>query len=613
MRVAGYVLALCLCATLFVSLPAQTACAQEAKELAYGRQLYQAGESDRALSVLRNFVQRSGDDSSADSTSALTLIGRILTRQQNYQNALLYLNRIPQSLRSDDTNLLIGRAQIGQKQFDKGRELLQPLLDAPLDISDRMSLLQSLSDAAEQQQDYVAAVYYLHKQYPLSNNPAKVLTHAHAILQNSIGDNALAELAFMLQATEIGQDARMQLARRALARQQQQEAQRQLAQLFDTAVMFPYWQEAQQLSQRANARSWVKRDSIGVMLPLSGRYASYGELVKTGLDLALQEHNKTRLPMRFVYKDTGSDTSPEQLVSSLANDDKVMAIIGPLQASNAIQAARAAQNEMVPLLALSQSDALPEIGNYIFRDTLTARQQVKALIDHALAEGHRTFSILHPSNRLGQKMTDLFVQELELSGGEIVDILDYSEDSVDFKQQVHKLLRVVKNANTPEEEEEEYPPAPFDALFIPDYADRITLVAPQLMFYGLKDVTLLGINGWNSPELINRSGRFLRNAVFVDAFFAKSRKPEVKRFVELYRQSYDAEPSILDAQAFEVASVLLKALDDPAVINREELRRRLLSIRNFAGITGTHSFDYNGEAVKELTLLKVRKGEIIEN
>jgi branched-chain amino acid transport system substrate-binding protein len=382
--------------------------------------------------------------------------------------------------------------------------------------------------------------------------------------------------------------------------------------------MFPYWQEAELLLQRTSVDSWINRDSIGILLPLSGPYASYGELVKKGLELALQEHNKTRLPIRFIYRDTAlAGVSPAQLVSSLTDDEKVMAIVGPLLASSAGEAAQRAQREMVPMIALSQTNFLPEIGNFIFRDTLTAEQQVKALVDYALKTEHISFSILHPDNRLGQQMSELFTVELQKQGGEIVDIISYPEDSTDFRKQIQQLMWEPEETPPPAENMEEvpeleYPLPPFHALFIPDYADRINQIAPQLMFYGIKDVTLLGINSWDSPELVDRAGRFLKDAVFVDAFFPHSQKPEVLRFVELYRQAYREEPSILEAQAFDVATIILQIMDDPAVGNRDDLRRKLVELQGFRGVTGTEGFDLFGEAIKKLSLLTVKRGQIVE-
>ena len=83
------------------------------------------------------------------------------------------------------------------------------------------------------------------------------------------------------------------------------------------------------LLQRTSVDSWLNRDSIGVLLPLSGRFASYGEFVKQGLELAVKEHNRTRLPVRLIFRDTAVEgVSISSLVSSLTDDDKVMGIIG---------------------------------------------------------------------------------------------------------------------------------------------------------------------------------------------------------------------------------------------------------------------------------------------
>ena len=601
---------------LLIGVAEESHAAENNITLARGQELYKAGELNQALAVLRNFIQQSAE--TTESARAYALIGRIFIQQQQYSDAILYLQRIPEILRSPEVELLLGDSLVKVGQSAEGLELLKPLLGEPLNIADKTLLYQALTEATRKEKQFLLSLFYLQQQLPFSLRQATILAEAHDILQNQINDTDLAEAAFMWQGTQIGQDAQLQLARRALVQQQPELARQHLEKLLASPVMFPYWQEAELLLQRTSVDSWLSRDSIGVLLPLSGAYASYGELVKKGLELALQEHNKTRLPIRFIYRDTAVEgVTAAQLVSSLTDDDKVMAIIGPLLGTTAVDAAQRAQREMVPMLALSQANALPEIGNFIFRDTLTAEQQVKALVDYAIKTNHITFSILHPENRLGQQMSELFAAEVQKAGGELVDIVSYPEDTTDFKKQIQQLLWEKEESppaaeNAEQDNELEYPLAPFHALFIPDYADRISQIAPQLMFYGIKDVTLLGINGWDSPELASRAGRFLKDAIFVDAFFPGSKKPEVQRFIDLYRQTYRDEPSILEAQAFDAATLLLQILDDPTVGNRDDLRKKLNSLENFQGVTGTTGFDQFGEAVKNLTLLRVERGHIVE-
>ena len=632
-RIFSLVLLSSLCFTLLQASNPSFAFATEptalaAVEFERGRQLFRSGEMKRSLAKLRTFVQRHPD--APQLHPAYTLIGRIFTLQKRYPDALLYLERIPEFLRNSEASLLRGYCLVQNGRFSEGQTQLLPLLDQRFNRADGGMLFLGLADAAINLQQPLQSLVFLQKALPLVENSAKLLERVHGLLQSQLNDLELAEAAFMWQGTAIGQDARLQLARRSLARQQPEQARLLLRAILASPVTFPYWQEAELLLQRTSIDNWYNRDSIGVLLPLSGRYATYGELVKKGLDLAVEKHNKTRLPVRLFYRDTAVEgVSAAQLVSSLADDDKVMAIIGPLLGATAEEAASRAQQKMVPLLTLSQRRGLPQRGNYIFRDSLTAVQQVRSLARYAVDTQHISYSVLYPENPLGNEMAQLFVDEVRQLGGEIVDIVSYPEDITDFRKQIQTLLwedHVVEPppklpelnedgtlAEEPDERPElEYPLAPFHALFIPDYAERISMLAPQLVFYGLKDVTLLGINGWNSPELVARAGRFLGQAVFVDGFFHNSKDPEVQRFVELYQQVYQEKPNILGAQAFDAANMLLQVMDDPQVFNHGDFRRQLARLRGFHGVSGTLGYDELGEAIKQPYLLQIRRGRIVE-
>lgn len=580
-----------------------------------GEELYQLGRQDQALAVLRDYVRTAPP--TVETARAYALIGRILTEAQQPEEVILYLQRTPDELRSPEIELLHGQALVATGRVVEGLRLLQPLLDESLTTTDRNLLLTALTTAALTEERHQLALYYLQQLLVLTDDAEAILDQAHQLLQNRMADADLEEAAFMWQGTAVGQDALLQLARRALVRQNPELARAYLQDLFALDVAFPYEQEARSLQQRASADGWLNRNSIGVLLPLSGTYASYGELVQQGLELALKEHNRTHFPIRFVYRDTAAGTPAAQLVAQLTEEERVIAVIGPLLSADALEAARTAEQQMVPMLALAQADGVPQVGRFVFRDTMTARQQVEALVDYAMGDNRISFSILYPENRLGSQMAGLFQTRVQSAGGEIVDVISYPEDTNDFREQIEQLLwqqhsRPVPEGKTAGEPPPEYPLPPFHALFIPDFSEGISRLAPQLMFYGIKDVMLLGINGWNSPELINRAGRFLDNAVFVDAFFLQSRQPAVRRFVELYRGEYQTDPSILEAQAFDAATLLLRTVDRSDIQNRDDLRRHLHNLTVDASVTGTRGFNDEGEAIKKLNLLSVRRGRLVE-
>jgi ABC-type branched-subunit amino acid transport system substrate-binding protein len=137
------------------------------------------------------------------------------------------------------------------------------------------------------------------------------------------------------------------------------------------------------------------------------------------------------------------------------------------------------------------------------------------------------------------------------------------------------------------------------------------LIAPELAFYNIANVQLLGTDGWNSEELIAIGEQFVENAIFVDGFFADATAPSVETFVEQFLSRYEERPTLVAAQGYDTLNILVQLLQSGAS-TRLELRDKLLQLRDFPGVTGLTSMDQDGNAVKIPYLLTVKKGQIIQ-
>src|SRR5262249_53467788 len=147
------------------------------------------------------------------------------------------------------------------------------------------------------------------------------------------------------------------------------------------------------------------------------------------------------------------------------------------------------------------------------------------------------------------------------------------------------------------------PVVDFDAMFIPDSARTVRLVAPAIAAEDvittgcdtkelevvkkttkneqLRTVQLLGTSLWDSPDLVDeRSGiaRYVQCSIFVDVFFAQSDRPETKKFVEDYNSAYHRLPGFLEAHAFDAASLIKKAITERNPQTREQMRDALSSM-----------------------------------
>jgi len=588
---------------------------------------FQRGEFDQALSRFRAFVLRYSD--SPLIPQAYAFLGRIFIQQQHYSDALLYLNRLAPSARTAEIQLLSGYALAMLGDHTAALERLQPLATSTMDPRDRQLLLVGLAQAYESRQSFLHALYFYRQALPGSSNPEDLLETAHQLLTNPAAADQLAEAAFLFRDTPIGQDALLQLARRQLATHQQQKALDSLRQIVASQITFPWRSEAATLLDGFSQGRWLQTQTLGALLPLSGPYQTFGTLVQRGIEMALALRKNEASAIRVLYRDTaGEPTNARLAVNSLVNEDRVIAMLGPLTSAAALAAAAEAERNETPILTLSQRTNIADVGPFVFRNSLTARLQARKLARYAINDqGFSSFGILAPENPLGRAMAELFSDEVLKLGGLVTFEQSYPEDATDFREQILPLMgkspRRQKENYQPQTEAEkldalfipeepDYPSTTFDALFIPDYAERIGQIAPQLAFYGIDDLPLLGINGWNSPELLRLAGRYVEGAVFVDGFFLESNQPIVQEFIRLYRETYAEDPTILEAQAFDSANILFSLLERKDLDSRRALRNALARLRNYPGVTGNTSFDFTGEADKNLFLLQVQNGKIVQ-
>jgi ABC-type branched-subunit amino acid transport system substrate-binding protein len=198
----------------------------------------------------------------------------------------------------------------------------------------------------------------------------------------------------------------------------------------------------------------------------------------------------------------------------------------------------------------------------------------------------------------------------------------YNPDDTDFPEEIKKMIGLyyprpaslverLEEMRTTEEEESTIfsdEPAPiidFDAIFMPDNAQRVAMIAPQLAYHDVTDVLLIGTSLWQSPQLVESASDYIQGAIFPSGFFEKSGEPGVESFVEKYKENYESSPGTLAAIGYDTIRLLKSLLENEGVRTRMGLKRALFRYPDFAGVTGMIYFDYQGELAKEPILLTV--------
>jgi ABC-type branched-subunit amino acid transport system substrate-binding protein/TolA-binding protein len=388
-----------------------------------------------------------------------------------------------------------------------------------------------------------------------------------------------------------------------------------------------------------------KHNTIGVLLPLSGPYEAFGVRALKGIELAMVQFSSQgdNPPINISVKDTGADPDKTIMAMEELYQEQVAAILGPIVTSEV--AAREAQRMGIPIIALTQKDNIPEIGDKVFRNFITPKMQVQALASFAVESlGLYRFAILYPEENYGLTFMNLFWDELIELGGKVVGVEAYQPKQTDFADPIKKLVGLfyevpedlkvanefaengdqqITTANTDEqpretgsgrqqEEEEPEPIVDFDAIFIPDSPGIAGLIVPQLAYYDIKDVYLLGTNLWHSDSLIRIANQYVQGAVMPDGFFAESTSPAVRKFVTTFEETYQEKPDFIEAVVYDSAMILFHAVSRPHIRYRNEIRDELLNLENFPGITGYTRFDKNGEVQKKLYLLRIKGKRFVE-
>ncbi|MHB8907918.1 MAG: penicillin-binding protein activator [Syntrophales bacterium] len=355
---------------------------------------------------------------------------------------------------------------------------------------------------------------------------------------------------------------------------------------------------------------------VGCILPLSGRNAAYGNRALDAVLLAAGVFNAPKgTPVRLLIEDSQSEPAVAGAAVARLAEAGVTCILGPLGSQEALEAAKEAQRLKVPILTLTQREGITGIGDYVFRNFLTAAMQIRTVVQYAQAElGLRRFAILSPEDPYGQEMARLFREEVVRKGGEIRKEKSYKTDQTDFGEEIHSLAGIV-----PVPPGTEAPAAPqpkpnpgFEALFIPDSAFRVGMIVSQLAYYDITGIRLLGTSGWDSPELLKTDPERLQGAVFVDGFFPNSFRPEVNAFIESFYLAYGREPDAMEALVYDAAAIAVRLMVEGRGSTREVFRQGLMQVRGYQGVTGRTSFPPSRDAEKELFVLTVKDGQIIQ-
>lgn len=340
---------------------------------------------------------------------------------------------------------------------------------------------------------------------------------------------------------------------------------------------------------------------IGAIFPLTGEGAKYGEDAKLGIDLAVEEINAAGgikgKKIQVVYED--SQAAPSQGVAAiqkLITVDKVPVIIGAMASSVTLAIAPIAEENKVVLLSPASSAAtITEAGDYIFRNEFSDAYGGKAQAELTWDElGIRDVAILYVNNDYGVGVADTFKKTFESLGGNITAVEVFEQGATDFRTQLTKI----KDSNP-------------EAIFLIGYKETI-LILKQAKELGI-ETQILSTPMFEDPEILEKVGDLAEGVIYIyyGGFDPKSEEEQIKVFVSSFNEKYGREPGYYTALSYDATKIISVAIEKGG-FNSEGIKSALYDIKDYPGLTGSTSFDENGDVIKPVTLKTVKDGKFVE-
>ncbi len=189
---------------------------------------------------------------------------------------------------------------------------------------------------------------------------------------------------------------------------------------------------------------------VGVVLPLTGDQAKFGEIEKNSFLLGLEEINKAggvngKQIELLIEDDTGKPDVGRSAVEKLISRDNVICLTGGYSSSVAYAICAVAQQRKVPFMVTTGSaDEITEKGwDYVFRINPPVSEYPKALGTFLKEVAKpQTVAVLYENTLFGQSGSKKFEKLCESMGIKVLMKEGYEHGAVDFKP----LLIKVKSA-----------------------------------------------------------------------------------------------------------------------------------------------------------------------
>ena len=291
---------------------------------------------------------------------------------------------------------------------------------------------------------------------------------------------------------------------------------------------------------------------IGLILPLSGPFASTGKQIVTGANLYMQQMGDTVAgrKIELIVKDDGGlqPETTKRLAQELASKDKVNVLAGFGLTPLAFAAAPIATQAKIPMVVMSAAtDSIPQRSPYIVRTSRNMFQLTAPMADWAAKNKNNSAVTLVTDYGPGIDAETIFTKRFTENGGKILSSLRVPLQNPDFSPFLRRI-----NDTKP------------DALFVFVPSGVGTAVMKQFIEKGLaaSGIKLIGTGDVLDDDILAGMGAEAVGIVTADDYSVAHDSPENKVFVAAFKKlaGNNMRPNVMSVSGYDGMRLIYEAL-----------------------------------------------------
>lgn len=328
---------------------------------------------------------------------------------------------------------------------------------------------------------------------------------------------------------------------------------------------------------------------IGMLLPMTGNSANYGDIMKKGADLALKQAEKEYgvTPFTIIYEDSKGNAKDGTIgIRKLLATDNTPVVVTAF--TNIILAVTPIAEDMkaVVINGPANSVKLRNASPYLF-NMCTLADQEGAFLAEVVGKklNKKDVVFFYQNSEFGIGYREVFAKEFAKYGGEIIYSEAHEQNASQFRESILKAIKT--GCRT--------------AVIISYYKESALLIkqAAELGWHP----QWISYSGIEAPEFLQLSEGAAEGLLYSQpGFVADMSNPSVAKFINSYKTEYNSEPDIWSAQFYDIVTILVEAIRSGANTG-DDVRLFLRKYEADNSVTGFKKFD-NDQCVDRHIFLK---------